>query len=164
MWSNLCKVSHPLTSLLLCAPLQRVNISLNSARVIIFPPCIYYNNCYNCDMKGSISYKRILQYIFFIFLCIVNFSNFIIVAYEIPLFFAIFILCLPHLPSFITVLSFYTFGFLYLLSGIVAIIASKKLLDNKPLSKLQKFCLILFPIITIPLYFFIIYKSFIQYH
>ena len=50
-------------------------------------------------------------------------------------------------------------GFLYLLLTIIATIAIKKIKEHKNINLLEKFSVITLPIITIPLYSFLIYKG-----
>ena len=57
----------------------------------------------------------------------------------------------------ISIFIFITFGY-FILTPIAAI-STKNILQNKPLTKLQKFSAVTFPIITVPLYLYLIFKS-----
>ena len=52
---------------------------------------------------------------------------------------------------------------LYAFLTYLSAISTKNIIQNKPLTKLQKFSAVIFPIITVPLYSYLIFKLFIQY-
>lgn len=49
----------------------------------------------------------------------------------------------------------------YFACTLIATIATKNKIDNKPLTKFQKICVVIFPIITVPLYLYILIKVFL---
>ena len=51
---------------------------------------------------------------------------------------------------------------MFLIISIASTISTKNILQNKPLTKLQKFSAVIFPIITVPLYLYLIFKLFIK--
>lgn len=60
------------------------------------------------------------------------------------------------IPGFIFAFLGILFFLLYILNTVLSANATKQIISNKPLNKLQKFCVISFPIITIPIYLIVI--------
>ena len=55
--------------------------------------------------------------------------------------------------AFLIILAF----FMYLLFTFISTIATKRIIQQKPLTRIQKFSTVIFPLITIPLYSFFIF-------
>ena len=110
--------------------------------------------------------KNVLLNVYFYFQCFAIVYNFICFIASILLSFTWYVLGQgSHNPADvlivfyieISIFIFITFGY-FILTPIAAI-STKNILQNKPLTKLQKFSAVIFPIITVPLYLFLIFKS-----
>lgn len=106
----------------------------------------------------------ILYFVFQSFVAIINCVLFIMLA-KVPLY--LFILFLEYKRMIWEHIIFWSIIILvalaligYLIINFLSLRATKNLIKLQPLTKLQKISSVIFPIITVPLYSFFIYKLF----
>ena len=107
--------------------------------------------------------KKFLLNLYFYFQCLIAIINIYCAICELHVFFMMIMLGLQYIPTLLLILLIYMVGFLYVVISPISAMATKNILQNKPLTKLQKFSAVIFPIITVPLYSYLIFKTFIQY-
>lgn len=106
--------------------------------------------------------KKVLLKLYFCFQCFVVTINIYCAILELNIALMMLILGLQYIPTLLVILSAYIIGFIYIATGPISVLATKNILQNKPLTKLQKFSAVIFPIITVPLYLYLIFKLFIK--
>lgn len=113
--------------------------------------------------------KKVLLKLYFYFQCFADVLNFILFIFSIIISFAWYVLGQGSYNPTDILIKFYleTAIFVLIFLGYfiltyVATFSTKNILQNKPLTKLQKFSAIIFPIITVPLYLYLIFKLFIK--
>ena len=113
--------------------------------------------------------KKVLLKLYFYFQCIAIILHFLFFIFSIIISFAFYVLGQgSYNPTNVLVLFYIesvviaTAFFIYFVITIISSISTKNILQNKPLTKLQKFSAVIFPIITVPLYSYLIFKLFIK--
>ena len=119
---------------------------------------------YNLNMSKFMHYLQIFYFVFQSFVAIINCVLFIMLA-KVPLY--LFILFLEYKRMIWEHIIFWSIIILvalaligYLIINFLSLRATKNLIKLQPLTKLQKISSVIFPIITVPLYSFFIYKLF----
>ena len=114
--------------------------------------------------------KDVLLKIYYVFQCFAVVLNFVFFILGIIISFVTFILFNEYQRTnienyiFIGICIFLNCIILCIIfTSIISTISTKNILQNKPLTKPQKFSAVIFPIITVPLYLYLIFKLFIQY-
>ncbi len=114
------------------------------------------------------SLKKYLLTVYFCFQCIATVVNFLIFIYLIIISATLYGLGASNITTPAAALPFITIaGLVIILAQLYVIItpisasATIRIHCSKPLTKLQKFSAITFPVITIPLYSYLIFKIFI---
>ena len=132
----------------------------------LFP--LFSNLYYNRFMK--LTTKKNLLNLYFYFQCFAVVLNFVFFIFSILISFAWYILGQGSYNPKNVLIKFYVetsifilIFFAYFMLTLVSAISTKNILQNKPLTKLQKFSVVIFPIITVLLYLYLIFKLFIQY-
>ncbi len=117
----------------------------------------------------KLSIKKKLLKLYFCFQCFAIVLNFVLFIFSIIISFALYVLGQGSYNPTEILIKFYLdmsvfvlifFG--YFILTCEAAISTKSILQNKPLTKLQKFSAVVFPIITVPLYSYLIFKFFIK--
>ena len=110
------------------------------------------------------STKKILLNLYFYFQCLVNILNFICLLWGLFMVFILWGLSHDYPPTMMEEIIITTVAitiavimiFLFCIC-ILSSISTKNILQGKPLTKLKKFSVVIFPIITVPFYSCLIY-------
>ncbi len=109
--------------------------------------------------------KNILLSLYFVFQCVATVLNFLLFLSVIVMLYAFYVLGASSVKNISDSISYIIFAILiilvtqiYFLLTPLSAISIFKIIQHKPLTKLQKFSTIIFPIITVPLYLYLIFK------
>lgn len=108
---------------------------------------------------------KILLNLYFVFQCVATVLNFLFFLSVIVMSYVFYALGESSIKSNLDSLNYIVFALLiivitqvYFLLTPISAISTLKIIQHKPLTKLQKFSSVIFPIITVPLYLYLIFK------
>lgn len=101
---------------------------------------------------------RKLFYLYLIIQCIIVAINFYLIIHNLLSILMIFLLCFQSLILLLGCLVISGLSVIYLISCYYSITATYTIIDEKALTKLQKFSSVIFPIITIIIYLYLFFN------